>query len=94
MDLLLDEIAQLNSCWYELIANDVHKDNDCHWCIETRWSYGYSPIYTVIHSGHIFERVEEECESYEEALLLVKAYLQRANTERKSHDEANNLEEY
>jgi hypothetical protein len=89
---LEDNITELSNNWYELIADD-HKDNDCHWCIEARWSYGYPPVYTVTHFGRLFDRIEEECETYEEALRLLDKYLRCAITEKLVDQEANNSEE-
>ena len=89
---LNDSITELSNNWYELIG-DNHKDNDCHWCIETRWSYGYPPVYVVIHFGHIFDRIEDECDTYEEALQLLNEYLQRAINEKSIKQETNGSEE-
>jgi hypothetical protein len=62
-----------------LIGKDHHKDRDCHWYIETRWSYGYSPKYFVQHYGYILHDFEEqEFSTYEEALSGLKEFLLEA----------------
>lgn len=67
-----DEITNLTSEWYKLIGKDHHKDRDCHWYIESRWSYGDGPKYMVIHHGYVADRIEEEYKSYNEALAGLK----------------------
>lgn len=75
-----DEITGLTEKWYELIG-DNHKDRDCHWYVEARWSYGLTQVYVVVHDGQIFERVDEEFDTYAEALEGLKGYLERAISE-------------
>jgi len=73
---IIQEITELTDEWYHLIGKDHHKDRDCHWYIETKWSYGYTPTYTVIHQGYILHDLEDiECSSYEEALKTLKNVL-------------------
>jgi hypothetical protein len=76
-----DEITELSERWYELIGDEHHKDRDCHWYIETRWSYGLPQVYVVVHEGYTFERIEEEFHTYAEALEGLKGYLERAVSE-------------
>jgi hypothetical protein len=71
----IDEITRLTDEWYVMIGKDHHKDRDCHWYIETRWSYGYSPIYVVTHYGYILDTIEEEFASYNDALKRLKDIL-------------------
>ena len=75
MSELIDEITKLTNEWYTLIGPDHLKDKDCHWYIETIWSYGHSPKYTIWHHGYILDKIEEECDSYDEALLKLKETL-------------------
>lgn len=75
-----DEITELTERWYELIGDD-HKDRDCHWYVEMRWSYGLPQVYVVVHEGDTFERIEEEFDTYAEAMEGMKAYLERAISE-------------
>jgi hypothetical protein len=95
MSAIINEITKLTDEWYFLIGKDHHKDRDCHWYIETRWSYGYSPVYTVQHHGYILHDFEEiECSSYEEALNTLRNVLtekieeeKKIQEERKDEDE-------
>lgn len=73
-----DEITALTEEWYHLIGKDHHKDRDCHWMIEERWSYGYPPVWAVIHHGYCYERIEEECKTREEALGVLRGHLKQA----------------
>ena len=82
-----DEITGLTEQWYELITAGGHKDRDCHWYVEARWSYGLPQVYVVVHDGGVFERVEEEFDTYEEALEGLKGYVERAISEEKAERE-------
>jgi hypothetical protein len=75
MDKITEEITVLTNEWYELIGPSHHKDKDCHWYINTKWSYGYSPIFVVEHFGYILSDIEIECGSYQEALKTLKEQL-------------------
>lgn len=72
------EITTLTQEWYDLIGGDHHKDRDCHWYIETKWSYGQSPIYKVIHNGYVLDQIEENWSSYEGALNRLREILIQA----------------
>lgn len=48
-------IQLLTSKWYEYIRMNHHKDRDCHWFIEKRWSYGDPAKYYPAHFGYITE---------------------------------------
>lgn len=71
----IDKITELTEQWYKLIGKDHHKDRDCHWYIETKWSYGLSPTYIVRHYGYILDEVEEEFETHEDALNYLQNFL-------------------
>ena len=75
MSDIIEEITNLTDEWYHLIGKDHHKDRDCHWYIETKWSYGFPPKYLVCHYGYILDEIEEECDSYELALTRLKDIL-------------------
>lgn len=94
MKELVDEITNLTEEWYFLIGKDHHKDRDCHWYIETKWSYGYSPVYNIQHHGYILHDFNEiECSSYEDALKTLKEILiQKIEEEKKSQEEDQNYE--
>lgn len=85
MNDIIQEITKLSEEWYFLIGKDHHKDRDCHWYIETKWSYGYPPKYQVQHFGYVLDRIEEEFESYENALKFLKDTLIREIEEYKKH---------
>lgn len=72
---VVEEITKLTDEWYVLIGPDHHKDRDCHWYIETKWSYGFPPTYTVQHWGYILHDIEMEYRTYEEALIGLKNIL-------------------
>lgn len=75
MKELIEEITKLTNQWYTLIGPDHHKDRDCHWYIETKWSYGKPPIYIIQHYGYIIDEVIETCNTYELALARLKEIL-------------------
>jgi hypothetical protein len=72
------DIVKLSEQWHDLISGDHHKDKDCHWYIETRWSYGEQPKYRVLHHGYVTDNIEITCVSYETALMELKTILKRA----------------
>jgi hypothetical protein len=69
---IIEEITKLTNEWYILIGPTHHKDKCCHWYIETKWSYGQPPKYSVQHHGYILHDFDEiKCSSYEEALIVL-----------------------
>ena len=68
---ILDQITELSKEWYILIGGDHHKDRDCHFYINTVWSYGKKQKYRVEHYGYIFRDIEEEFDSYNEAAMFL-----------------------
>lgn len=72
------EIFKLSEEWYELISSNHHKDKDCHWYIEIRWSYGEQPEFRVLHHGYMTDDIEIACDSYETALMELRTILKRA----------------
>jgi hypothetical protein len=52
---LTEEITELTEKWYRYANLDHHKDRDCHWYIEKRWSYGDEPYYQAFHHGYLIE---------------------------------------
>jgi hypothetical protein len=69
------EITKLTQEWYALMGEDHHKDRDCHWYIETKWSYGQVPTYCVIHHGYVYDRIDENWNSYQGALNRLREIL-------------------
>lgn len=90
MKNIIEEITKLTEEWYFLIGKDHHKDRCCHWYIETKWSYGQPPKYSVQHWGYILGDIVEECDSYDEALLKLKEILTEKIEEEKKFEEENN----
>jgi hypothetical protein len=68
-------ITQLTDEWYKLIGKDHHKDRDCHFYINTVWSYGQDPVYRVEHYGYIVDEIEEDFYSYDEAVIFLEKKL-------------------
>ena len=88
------DIVKLSEQWHDLISGDHHKDKDCHWYIETKWSYGFPPKYFVQHWGYILGDIQEEFDSYEDALLGLKEILIEKIEEEKNHKEEDNENEW
>ena len=75
MKNIIEDITKLTDDWRSLTAKDHCKDRDFHWYIETKWSYGQPPKYSVQHWGYILGDIVEEFASYDEALLKLKEIL-------------------
>ena len=74
----IDRITNLTEQWYKLIGKDSHKDRDCHFYIQTKWSYGNPPKYCVLHYGYIIHDFDgEEYDTYEEAQDGLILFLQK-----------------
>lgn len=52
--MISEKIVDLTSKLYHYIGPMRHKDRDCHWYIETAYSYGDPPTYTACIKGYIF----------------------------------------
>lgn len=48
-----EQITELTKRWYHYVGLDHHKDRDCHFYIEKKWSYGEPPIYIAYHYGYV-----------------------------------------
>ena len=82
----IERITELTEQWYRLIGSDHHKDRDCHFYIETKWSYGQPPKYSVVHNGYILHDFDgEEYNTYEEALDGLISLLSKAIDDEKVH---------
>jgi hypothetical protein len=77
---LVEQITELTTEWQTLVyAQGHHKDKDCHWSIETRWSYGDSPRYVVQHYGYIRpNEINVKYSTYPEAVRGLKLVLEEA----------------
>lgn len=63
-----EEIQKLGEIWYWYVNADHHKDRDCHFYIEKKWSYGDSAMYMAHHAGYIADYFySPERETYVEA---------------------------
>ena len=90
MKNIIEEITRLTDEWRSLTAKDHCKDRDFHWYMETKWSYGYPPKYSVHHWGYILGDIVEEFDSYEEALVGLKNILiEKIEEEKKCQEEDN-----
>lgn len=71
-------IERLGKIWFEYVSQDHHKDKDCHWYIETSWSYGKGKKYTAYHYGYIFDGETIECDTYNHALQALIKIMKKA----------------
>jgi hypothetical protein len=46
------DIQELSRRWYNYVCMDHHKDRDCHFYVEKKWSYGEEPVYYAYHYGY------------------------------------------
>lgn len=75
MNDLEKKLIELTKFWYEYVAQDHHKDRDCHFYINKVWSYGQEPYYRIENYGYIAEiQDDKEYKTYASALksLVVK----------------------
>lgn len=63
----MEKIIQLTNKWYCIVSTGHHKDRDCHFYINTVYSYGEKPYYRIEHYGYIAEDYSEDFETYDEA---------------------------
>lgn len=47
-----DQITELAKRWYNYVCKDHHKDRDCHFYVQKKWSYGQEPVYIAYHYGY------------------------------------------
>jgi hypothetical protein len=87
-----EKITKLAGEYHELIAGQHHKDKDCHWQIQVRWSYGNAPVFIVSHNGYLHKMEETICGTYEAALAVLRDELKDAiEIERCSIAEGNDI---
>ena len=72
------QVTELAEKYHKLIAGDHHKDRDCHWHIETKWSYGNDPVFIVEHKGYLHETERSTFDKYETALIFLRDELKDA----------------
>lgn len=51
-------LARLVAEYYEILAGDIRKDQDGHWRISCRWSYGELVGWFVEHDGYRYQDLE------------------------------------
>lgn len=78
IDQLNKEITELSYVWYRIVNVDHYKDKDCHWYIQTVFSYGNDPIYIVQHYGYVCKDYTSEHNAYLLALIALKQAIQAA----------------
>jgi hypothetical protein len=83
----IQTITQLTDEWYKLIGKDHHKDRDCHFYINTVWSYGKDQTYRVEHHGYVADEIDEDFETYDKALDFLEYKLQKMIKEEMRHQE-------
>jgi hypothetical protein len=83
----LDEITALTAEYYALIGKDHHKDRDCHWYINSVWSYGQPVKYRVEHYGYILDDICEDFTTYDKACLFLIEILKDAITKEEANTE-------
>lgn len=67
---LEEEITVLTEKYYKYVSLDHHKDRDCHFWIEKRWSYGNPPKYSAHHNGYIGSDLNtKEFDEEEDAMM-------------------------
>jgi hypothetical protein len=83
---LEEEITILTDKWYKYVNLDHHKDRDCHWYIEKRWSYGNAPYYQAFHDGYILDDWSSpKCDTLEAAEIILINKLKREIQEAITH---------
>ena len=93
-DDIQKDILKLTEEWNELVCDVIHKDRDCHWYIESVWSYGLSPKYFVRHYGNITDDIEAKCDTYGEALHTLKKIIKRAIEREKELEQLPNYNDW
>jgi hypothetical protein len=83
----LKKITQLTDEWYKLIGKDHHKDRDCHFYINTVWSYGQNQTYCVQHHGYVADEIDEDFETYDKALDFLEYKLEKMIKEEMCHQD-------
>lgn len=49
------QFIELTNFWYNYVAQDHHKDKDCHFYVNQVFSYGQEPYWRIEHYGYIQE---------------------------------------
>jgi hypothetical protein len=78
MKTTTNKITKLAGEYHKLISGDHHKDRDCHWTIETKWSYGKDPFYIVERNGYLHHTETARFDSYDSALAYLREEIKDA----------------
>lgn len=63
----MSRLDELLATYNDYVCRDHHKDKDCHFSIEKRWSYGKANGYTPMHYGYVHHFHGPTFPTYEEA---------------------------
>jgi hypothetical protein len=58
-----ERVQQATAAWYNLISNTCHKDHDCHFNVNIRFSYDGKYTIRIAHDGEIATPCEERHDS-------------------------------
>lgn len=83
MSELEQRFTHLVGVYYSML--DYHKDKDCHWYIQKKWSYGDEPQYQVVHHGYVSANVFETFDTYPEALDFAVSAVEERVAEQIAH---------
>jgi hypothetical protein len=79
------KLTALTAEWMRVVGPEHHKDRDCHFIIERRWSYGDRPQWVAEHYGYwITKHFIQKCDTYREAVQALIDLLEREIPEAKS----------
>jgi hypothetical protein len=92
--MISEKIVDLTAKWFRYIGPTHHKDRDCHWYIETKYSYGRPPVYSAYINGYLFSDQREDRDNFPQAekdlLDMIKEAIQTEwenVADRKARDE-------
>ena len=75
---LEEEITVLTEKYYKYVSLDHHKDRDCHFWIEKKWSYGNPPTYSAHHFGYVGSDLNtKDFDEEEDAMMWLADNLRR-----------------
>lgn len=75
---LEEEITVLTEKYYKYVSLDHHKDRDCHFWIEKKWSYGNPPTYSAHHTGYVGSDLNtKDFDEEEDAMMWLADNLRR-----------------
>ena len=63
-----ERVQQATAAWYNLISNTCHKDHDCHFNVNIRFSYDGKYTIRIAHDGEIATAWEERHDSVATAM--------------------------